>query len=1208
MAKALRVFSKITAIASTVFSFIPGGQAISAALAVTSAVSGTIGAALKKKPKAVGSTAQITIGANQPIPIPLGRTYIAGALVHDIGWGGKVNGVQNPYRALTFVNGMGPIDGFENVMFDFSPIAFAGNTATGYYSGFVYKDELVGAFPAPRALVAQWSGEPNWSPAHKLSGYAATKISIKFDKNGKVLASGVPQIGRIVRGILAYDPRLDSSYPGGAGTHRINDEATWAWTKSPALIALRYALNTMRNGVKIAGVGLDVSGIDLTNLVAWANICELNEWECNGVIFEPADRWNNLKLIAEAGGAEPVLSGGVLHFDYWAARSALDTITVDDLADGEMVIPATQFYENRYNGGSVKYISEDHRWEPIATDMISVASYEAADGEEKLFDYSYQLVTKKNQAAQLLAYEIVESREIGPITFAVKPRLWRFRRGQVLALNIPDLPTVPQAGLANQLVKIIDRSIDPETGAVNLSVMTETASKHAFALGQTTDAPPPAVLTPPWTADAAVNDAWSDLIDADLLTIPQKIALIASEASRQEDFSRVRARIVELMANAAPANLAALVTQLNALDAESAAWLNYRNAIAPLWNDTSANSPIVRATYNIRTNAYDAQISAANQLISQEDARRSSWSGVVNDDGTMPEDSATRGVNLIYNGDAEAGDTAGWLAHYISSGANVFTVVDFISRTGSQCFFSNKQTTSDVAQYASRCFAVQPGEVYRVKISAVANISSGAGTFQIRMYGMGARPASGFVNSANYTSFTDLHDAGIAGAWVDYDLLWTVPNGVRYASLNLVQWVGAGNFMFWDAAEVKLADIQLVNGALTGIGSGNGTQVANSLLVPSIADAATRANWPNVIGPNRPADNATVGSTSGVNTYRNNGTLVNDSHLLNENQQLSQVIGAGALAGLDNIDLATGPLTNQLPVGRAALGLRNDQIGVDAAGNFQGGGFGAGVEVDNNLVLELREPSAKTFTANHQGILDANQLPETFIFRLFRGVTNVSTTTTWAVLSQTGISGGVVTISNGVATIPAGCTIALSASIQVSATRNGVTRYGKVDLARQDAAQPGGSGGGASGSTSNSDNTLNTVNSTSMIAISDEMAVSTSVNGLLTFSGSLSLDVAAMLPIGSFGAKLRWRYKLVGGNFSDVGASDIDDQYPAFVYEDTELGGGVIVADQGLISANASQTGLAASTQYIVQLWGARDSASPAKDVSFGGQVFVNGS
>src|SRR3546814_5686133 len=56
---------------------------------------------------------------------------------------------------------------------------------------------------------------------------------------------------------------------------------------------------------------------------------------------------------------------------------------------------------------------------------------------------------------------------------------------------------VPDEGFNAQPVLIKRVEIDPATTEVRFEAETETSSKHAFALGQTTTPPPPVTLTAP---------------------------------------------------------------------------------------------------------------------------------------------------------------------------------------------------------------------------------------------------------------------------------------------------------------------------------------------------------------------------------------------------------------------------------------------------------------------------------------------------------------------------------------------------------------------------------------------------------------------------------------------------------------------------------------------------------------------------------------
>lgn len=246
--------------------------------------------------------------------------------------------------------------------------------------------------------------------------------------------------------------------------------------------------------------------------------------------------------------------------------------------------------------------------------------------------------------------------------------------------------------------------------------------------------------------------------------------------------------------------------------------------------------------------------------------------------------------------------------------------------------------------------------------------------------------------------------------------------------------------------------------------------------------------------------------------------------------------------------------------------------------------------------------TAATFTANYQGTLDAGQLPRNIQFKRYRGTADVSSTATWSIVSQTGISGGTVTVTNGVVTIPSGVIISSSAEIIVKSTADSFDVTSRVGVTRIDAAPPS-TGGGASAGTTVNDSTFDSVSGTTLVAISDIMTVKTGSAGTITFSAPLDIYAAAAANAGTFGAIAQWKYRPVGGSFSNAG-SQADDVFPCIIYAEE----GFYYMEQGYISVSATVTGLTASTDYEVQLFAARDSSSPAKTIAFGGTASATGS
>lgn len=534
----------VALVASGVGAFAVAGGALAATAGsvatyagLAAGVAGLAGQITAKKPAARGSVNQLLIGSNLPMPYLMGESYSPGVQVHDVGYGGKVGKVTNPYRFLATVHSCcGPVDGIVQPLADFAPPG-------SYYAGWIEVDSQLGARPEPDELKSGFAGNPpDWGPAHKLSGFAGIGWGLKFDKDAKRFSGGVPALGAVWRGVWAYDPRLDSTFPGGAGPQRIDDEATWTYTRCPALHAGAYAYGRHVNGVRVFGVDLGADGVDFTAVAAWANLCDANGWTVNGIVYEPGDKWNNLKRIAECGSGEPLFAGGVLTFRWDAPRAVLDLITLDDLADGEPGAPAMRPWKERLNTVIPKYRSAAHRWDYVAADAIVDPAALAEDGEEKSEERQFDLVTGKDQAAALAAYAIANGREAGPIVLPCKTRMIEYRPGDRLQLS-DDLA----AELAVDEVRCVvtQRGVDPASGIVSLTLRTDREDKHAWALGRSGIVPPAPTVTSAQDRDDAAfdNSAAPDLTDL-TATLDAATALIADQQSTLDSYGR-RLRTLE---------------------------------------------------------------------------------------------------------------------------------------------------------------------------------------------------------------------------------------------------------------------------------------------------------------------------------------------------------------------------------------------------------------------------------------------------------------------------------------------------------------------------------------------------------------------------------------------------------------------------------------------------------------------------------------
>lgn len=466
----------------------------------------SIGAqALYKPPPARGSVTNVLIAADAPSPYVMGEGYFGGVMRHDVAYGATLKKVPNPYRWIVSVYSVGgPVQSI-------SPRVELAATSS-YYSTFLYTDTQLGLCPESSGLAPHFAGAPGWNTATaRLSGQAAIGWNLKFDKDGKVFATGVPRLGAYGQWVRVYDPRKDSTFPGGSGSHRLGVESTYEWSQNPALHAGTYASGRYQNGKRVFGIGLPAEGIDLVGIAAWANVCDANGWTIFGVAFEPGDRWAILNDICAAGGGRPAFASGRLSWLWSAPKVALDTITDADIADDSYSVTAMTSWRDRLNSIVPKYRSPDHDWEMVPQETaISVPAYVEEDGELKQVEWPFNFVKGRNQAAQLAAYKMLDSRELQPITLPCLPRLRKYRPGECLHIELPEL------GLDTDAV-ILTREFDPARMVVTLTLMGETPEKHDFALGRTGTAPPTPALKQ--TVEERDLLRWSAMLDNGARTI-----------------------------------------------------------------------------------------------------------------------------------------------------------------------------------------------------------------------------------------------------------------------------------------------------------------------------------------------------------------------------------------------------------------------------------------------------------------------------------------------------------------------------------------------------------------------------------------------------------------------------------------------------------------------------------------------------------------
>ncbi|WP_193753754.1 hypothetical protein [Sphingomonas sanguinis] len=493
---------------------------------VASAAAGalTLAAGLTaKKPTAEATGSQTSFSANPDAgaPLALGRTGTAGDIVARFGWDTRDAG-DNDRQAFVAVLSLGPIAAVEGQTVDRVPVAYTGTGgAIGAYAGFMWSMTQIGALASAALGFGAGAGAPpGWTAQHALSGKAAATWTLRFDTKAKQFQNGVPAPMWTVRGTLAYDPRRDSTYPGGDGPHRMANPAdtaaydaamaTWEWTEDPYLLGLKWAHGVWQRDVRdpnstyqrVMGIGAPWAAIDVAAFVEGANVAKANGWTCGGMVYSGDGKWDSMKKILQAGMGEPLALGARISCFVNAPKVSLATVTIDDVV-GPASVSATQPRRDRINTITPRFRLEANNWQHLPGAPISVAKHVAEDRGKRSRAVDYWLIQNSKQVGTAVRYDIENSREFGPITLPVKLHWMGYKPGDCVTAQLPEL------GLNNQPILLLNRTLGAASGIVTLSARSETNAKHAFALGQTATPPTTPGVSGPPLVPVPAQDAWA---------------------------------------------------------------------------------------------------------------------------------------------------------------------------------------------------------------------------------------------------------------------------------------------------------------------------------------------------------------------------------------------------------------------------------------------------------------------------------------------------------------------------------------------------------------------------------------------------------------------------------------------------------------------------------------------------------------------------
>lgn len=474
-----------------------------------------------------GSPIQFKADPAAPLSGVMGRFGVAGRQVHANTWG-----KDNLYLSFVVALSLGPIQSYEKFTANTLEVTFPGAqglaAAVEPYKDKMWQTRRLG-LPTDAYLTIPTGvpdGAPSgggtpfveWTPAHTLPGIAHSLWTLKNNSKRASYESGVPAPIWILHGMKLWDPRQDSTYPGGVGSQRRDDWTTWGFTEDPYLHALAWArghhkLNndgTIDRSKRLAGVGAEDAAIDIPAFVEGANVCTANGWKIAGEWTTVDDKWQVLAGMLQAGGGSPLTRGAKISCMVEAPRTSILTLTGADIV-GAVNLNVMASRRDRPNTIIPRVRLEAQGFEEVALGPVTASTYVTEDGgESRTREVPYRYVCQAKQGAELAAYGLANARETLKASIPCKPYLLGLRAGDAFTVNEPEL------GLNGQKFIVLKRAFDPSSDVVTLEVRSETDAKHAWALGQTANPPETPSLTYLRTATAPDATEWS--LDAEALT------------------------------------------------------------------------------------------------------------------------------------------------------------------------------------------------------------------------------------------------------------------------------------------------------------------------------------------------------------------------------------------------------------------------------------------------------------------------------------------------------------------------------------------------------------------------------------------------------------------------------------------------------------------------------------------------------------------
>ena len=419
-------------------------------------------------------------------------------------WSGK----DQEYCDWIAAHGSHASDGIDEIWFNTEMAWSAKTGVVGKYAGYFSVPHIVLEGSAANAFSI---GSGRWNQSARLTGCTYSHWRFKVTGNSKKaespFSSGLPsRITVIGRGAKLYDPRRDSTVPGGNGPMRANDQSTWRYTaddgvvigENLALHVLRVVLgwrirNPSTGEMKLAtGSGVPARRLDLGSFIVAANLCDE---QVNRSAGGTEPRYHGASVLSEGDDAKTVLdmlcagccgrfrdTGGKLALVI--SHNDLALAAVDDGLNDDDVIGAFNWNPDAALE-SVPNVIRGKYVDPTSNSLYQMIDYpevrlDSLDGQDRIFPLDLGAVESPSHA-QRVAKQILQRKQYPrEFTAPFDIRAWKYAVGDPVPFTFAPL------SFTRALFRVKEQELG-QNGTCNMTLTYESASFYQW---DASDAPP----------------------------------------------------------------------------------------------------------------------------------------------------------------------------------------------------------------------------------------------------------------------------------------------------------------------------------------------------------------------------------------------------------------------------------------------------------------------------------------------------------------------------------------------------------------------------------------------------------------------------------------------------------------------------------------------------------------------------------------------